>query len=304
MTTDVIKKSTETIMVSRESTGRSPTPLEAGKAVRAPETQLNAVVALKDVLTPRLMIMRIVADGWQLPDFEPGQFTVLGLPGSAPRYALSESEVPPPDPDKLIRRAYSIASSSLTREYMEFYIGLVTSGALTPRLFALEISDHLWLSPKVTGMFTLDQVPSEKNVVLVATGTGLAPYMSMLSSELQCDSQRRFAVLHGAYHSWDLGYRSELETLQHLCKNLTYVPTIDHPDGEPVPWHGHTGHVQELWVKGVVAEAWGFQPAPENTHVFLCGNPFMIRDMEELLQQEGFHEHSPKAPGEIHVERF
>jgi ferredoxin--NADP+ reductase len=304
MSTDLIIEPEKAIVESKESREQRHTSLETNKPGLSSETQLNAVVALKDILTPRLMIMRVVADGWQLPDFEPGQFTVLGLPGSAPRYALSEPEVVAPDPDRLIRRAYSIASSSLTREYMEFYIGLVTSGALTPRLFALEIGDHLWLSQRVTGMFTLDQVPSEKNVVLVATGTGLAPYMSMLSSELQCDSQRRFAVLHGAYHSWDLGYRSELETLQHLCTSLTYVPTIDHPDGEPVPWHGHTGHVQELWKEGVVGEAWGFQPTPKDTHVFLCGNPFMIRDMEDLLQQEGFHEHSPKTPGEIHVERF
>jgi ferredoxin--NADP+ reductase len=272
------------------------------------EPQLNAVVALKNELTPRLMIMRVVADGWELPDFEAGQFTVLGLPGSAPRCSLAGPENPPPDPNKLIRRAYSVASSSLLHEYMEFYISLVSSGALTPRLFALELGDHLWLSSRMTGMFTLDQVPPDKNVVLVATGTGLAPYMSMLSTNLQCardgGSERRFAVLHGAFHSWDLGYRSELLTLQHLCPNLTYVATIDGPGQEPVPWTGRTGFVQELWAAGVVAESWGFQPTPDNTHVFLCGNPFMIRDMEELLTKEGFREHSPKQPGEIHVERF
>jgi ferredoxin--NADP+ reductase len=111
-------------------------------------------------------------------------------------------------------------------------------------------------------------------------------------------------VLHGAYHSWDLGYRSELLTLQHLCGNLTYVATIDRPEDELVPWSGHTGFVQELWNKGVIADAWGFPPTPENSHVFLCGNPFMIRDMEEMLQQQGFHTHDSRSPGEIHVERF
>jgi ferredoxin--NADP+ reductase len=268
------------------------------------ESQLNAVVALKEELTPRLMIMRVVTDGWQLPDFEAGQYIAIGLPGSARRCPLSEPENPPPDPKKMIRRAYSIASSSLTREYLEFYINLVTSGALTPRLFALDIGDRLWLSPKVTGMFTLDQVPPDKNVVLIATGTGLAPYISMLTSELKCGSRQHFAVLHGAYHSWDLGYRSELLTLQHLCNNLTYVATIDRPEDEPVRWTGHTGFVQNLWKAGVIGDAWGFQPTPENTHVFLCGNPYMIRDMKELLDKAGFREHKPKQPGEIHVEQF
>ena len=268
------------------------------------EVKLNAVVALKDELSPRLMIMRVVADGWQLPDFKAGQFVVLGLPGSSPRCQLSYPECTPVDPDKLIRRAYSIASSSLTREYMDFYISLVTSGALTPRLFALNIGDHIWLSPKTTGMFTLEQVPEGKHVVMIATGTGLAPYMSMLSSHLKCGSPRQIAVLHGAYHSWDLGYRSELLTLQHLCSNFTYFSIISAPADEPVPWTGPTGFVQDLWLHGLVAEAWGFQPIPANTDIFLCGNPNMIEETKTLLSREGFHEQTHNEQGEIHVERF
>lgn len=268
------------------------------------EEQLNAVVASRLEVSPRLVIMRVVANGWQMPDFEPGQFAVLGLPGSSPRCDWSEPERSPSDPHKLIRRAYSIASSSLTREYMEFYVSLVSSGALTPRLFALNLGDHLWLSPKTTGMFTLDQVPQGKNILMIATGTGLAPYMSMLSTEMKCGGPRHFAVLHGANHSWDLGYRSELMTMQHLCSNLTYVATIDRPEDEPIPWTGHTGWVQNLWRQGVVDEAWGFRPTPANTHVFLCGNPAMIEEMIELLCKEGFREHSHREPGEIHTERF
>jgi ferredoxin--NADP+ reductase len=267
-----------------------------------PQAKLNAIVMLKEELSPRLMILRVAPDGWELPAFEPGQYAALGLPGSAPRCRLSERENPPLDPGKLIRRAYSIASSSQIHEYLEFYIRLVTSGALTPRLFELNLGARLWLSPWTTGIFTLDQVPSDKDIVLVATGTGLAPYMSMLSSALPCASQRRFAVLHGADHSWDLGYRSELLTLQHLCPNFLYVATINGPEHEPVPWGGPTGYVQELWKQRVVAKAWGFELAPENTHVFLCGNPHMVRDMEELLARDGFREHSPGQPGQIHVE--
>ena len=132
-----------------------------------PEPTLNAVVALRTEISPWLIILRVVPDGWQLPDFAPGQFAVLGLPGATPRCAMAEPEEAPSDPNKLIRRAYSIASSSLTREYMEFYVALVTSGALTPRLFALNIGDRVWLSPRITGMFTLDQVPEGKNVVMI-----------------------------------------------------------------------------------------------------------------------------------------
>jgi ferredoxin--NADP+ reductase len=269
-----------------------------------PDTTLNAVVALRTEISPWLIILRVVPDGWQLPDFKPGQFAVIGLPGGAARCAMSEPEEPPSDPDKLIRRAYSIASSSLTREYMEFYVALVTSGALTPRLFALNIGDRLWLSPRITGMFTLDQVPEDQNVVMIATGTGLAPYMSMLATHLVCGSARRFAVLHGARHSWDLGYRSELLTLQHLCRNLSYTPCISRPGAEPVAWPGATGYVQDLWKDGVIEKAWGFAPTCDNTHVFLCGSPAMIDSTVEMLNQEGYREHSKREPGQIHVERY
>lgn len=266
--------------------------------------ELNAVVAARQEITPTLMILQVVAVGWQMPEFEPGQYAVLGLPGSAPRCALSVPERPPSDPDTLIRRAYSIASSSLTREYMEFYVSLVTSGALTPRLFALNVGDPLWLSPEATGLFTLDQVPQDQHVVMVATGTGLAPYISMLTTQLPCGGARRYAVLHGAYHSWDLGYRSELLTLQHLCRNFAYVATVDRVEDEPVPWNGPTGRVQGLWHSGVLAQRWGFAPTPANTHVFLCGNPRMIEDMVTLLEGEGYREHTPEHEGQIHAERF
>jgi ferredoxin/flavodoxin---NADP+ reductase len=266
---------------------------------------LNAVVIQKETLTPRLMILRVAfADGEEPPDFEAGQYTVLGLPPSAPRCALSTAERYPPDPDKMIRRAYSIASSSLQHEFLDFYINLVSDGALTSRLFALNTGDRLWLSSRVVGMFTLADVPREKNIVMVATGTGLAPYMSMLSTHLECGGENRVAVLHGAYHSWDLGYRSELLAIQHICPNFTYTATIDHPEDEPVPWHGCTGWVQDLWRQGVVAENWGFPPTPENTDVFLCGNPNMIEEMVALLGEEGFKEHRSNESGEIHVERY
>ncbi len=266
--------------------------------------ELNAVVIQKQELTSRLMILRVAAANGDLPDFIPGQFAVLGLPGSAPRYYMAEPEPCPVAPPEMIRRAYSISSSSMIHEFMEFYVAMVSTGSLTPRLFALEVGDRLWLSPRVAGMFTLDQVSPDKNVVMIATGTGLAPYMSMLTTQLTCRSDRQFAVLHGAFHSWDLGYRSELMALEHLCPNLSYFATIDCPDDEPIPWNGPTGWVQDLWDQGLVARCWGFEPEPENSDIFLCGNPNMIEDMLHRLQQKGFRENTRREAGEVHIERY
>jgi len=189
----------------------------------------NAIVAQRIEVAPGLIILRVVPDGWELPDFKSGQFAVLGLPGTAPRYKFSDPEEPLGNPGKLIRRAYSISSASVNKEYIEFYITLVRSGALTPRLFNLKSGDHVFLSRKYTGTFTLDQVPEDHHIILLSTGTGLAPYMSMLRGQMICNGPRIIVVVHGARHSWDLGYRSELNTLATICSNFNYLPAITRP---------------------------------------------------------------------------
>lgn len=265
--------------------------------------ELNAVVTQRIDFAPGLMILRVAPAGWELPEFKPGQFAVLGLPSSAPRAAEAEPE-PAGTADAFIRRAYSVASSSQEREFLEFYIVLVKSGELTPRLFALEVGSRLFVGPRITGMFTLDDVPADQNCVFVGTGTGLAPYMSMIRTHLEANEPRKFAVLHGARNSWDLGYRTELFHLQRLTTNFAYFPVITEPAGEHVPWKGRTGFLQELWKDGSVAKAWGFRPDPSHTHVFLCGNPHMIEAMKEILHAEGFKDHSRREPGQIHLEEF
>jgi len=265
---------------------------------------LNAIVIQRMDFAPGLMVLRVAPDDWELPAFKPGQFSVLGLAASAPRCPDAEPEDPMPAPDAFIRRAYSIASSSLEREYLEFYIAHVKSGALTPRLFSLQVGDRVWLSPKATGLFTLDEVPEDQNLVFISTGTGLAPYMSMIHTHLRPDHSRRFAILQGARNSWDLGYRTELFHLQHLAPNFRYLPIITRPADELVPWKGHTGRLQAFWTQGERNQACGFTPEPAHTHVFLCGNPDMIDAMKPLLEAEGFTLHTKQQPGQIHVEEY
>lgn len=268
------------------------------------DTAYNAVVAQRVEVASGLAILRVVPRGWALTGFKAGQYTVLGLLGSAPRASLTDPEEPPSPPEKLIRRAYSIASSSVDSEFAEFYVTLVRSGALTPRLFALKPGDPLWLSPKVVGMFTLDRVPRGKDILLIATGTGIAPYMSMLRTHLADMGSARVAVVHGARHSWDLGYRAELATMQRLCPNFRYVPILSGADEEPLRWMGCTGFINDHWAEGGLRKELGFSPDPEGTHIFLCGNPLMIEAMLPLLAAEGFKEQTPQRPGTVHLERY
>jgi len=262
----------------------------------------NATVVGREEIHPELIVLRVRPDN-ALFDFKPGQFGVLGLQGDAARAEEAGPEEPVTEPAKMIRRAYSIASASVERRYVEFYITLITSGQLTPRLFALKHGSRVFLGPKASGTFTLDRVPAGKSVVLIATGTGLAPYVSMLRTILMTDSERKFVVLHGARYSWDLGYRGELETLARLRPNFTYIPSITRPDQDP-HFHGRTGRIQALVEQGAIQQDAGIELEPEKADVFLCGNPEMVKVVKEQLTAKGFVAGDSKNPGNIHIEEY
>jgi len=270
----------------------------------AHQERLNAVVTFRNDLSPGLMTVRVAPVGWALPEFEPGQYVSLGLYGSALRSTLAERERLTPEPEKLIRRPYSIASSPENREFLEFYVNLVPTGVLTPRLFNIGVGDRIWLGSKVSGSFTLKSVPEEANVILIATGTGLAPYASMLTSSAVLQRQRRMALIHGVRQSRDLGYRFVFTTLQDHRPNFTYLPVVSRPQLEVSPWPGAIGHVEDLWNSDVLEHAWGFRPNPENTHVLLCGNPEMIESMTAILARDGFEQQTPRQPGQVHSEKY
>lgn len=268
------------------------------------EAKLNAIVTSREDLTDSLVIMRITPEGWQLPRFEAGQFAVIGLPAEAPRHSSSTTEATSPRPGSMIRRAYSLTSASHQNEYVEVLIRLVHSGALTPRLWALRGGDRVWLGPRITGMFTLEQIPENVHLVMVATGTGLAPYMSMVRTYLEHHRGRNFTVMHGAQVSADLSFRAELERLQAEFSHFSYIPVLTEPTAEKTPWQGASGLVQDLWRNGIIEKAWGCSPTPATTHVLLCGAPAMIDAMTVLLLSQGFSEHSKTAPGQIHAEHY
>lgn len=207
------------------------------------------------------------------------------------------------DPGRMIRRAYSIASASRSDEFLEFYLTVVMSGELTPRLFNLKLKDRLYVGPKAVGVFTLAKVEPGKHVLMVGTGTGLAPYMSMLRSELVCNGDRQFVVVHGSRYSWDLGYRTELSALARHCSNFHYMPVITRPQ-EDGTWRGRTGYLQNVLVSGVIEEETGLELTPDNFHIFLCGNPGMIDTVIGLMEDRGFVRDHGHDIGTLHTEEY
>lgn len=265
----------------------------------------NATVLNSNFLTPLIMILQIKLDKNDF-NFIPGQFTVLGLKRSAPRVAEADPEdVPVEKPDKLIRRAYSIASGSGSKDYLEFYISMATSGELTPRLFYLKPGDRLYVGDGSKGIFTLKDVPPDKNILLVGTGTGLAPYISMIRSmalEVSVPSVS-MAVIHGATYSWDLGYRAELESLAQRCPRFRYLPIIVRPNIDK-NWHGYTGMLQQLLMRPDIGDLCGMPIDPQHTHIFLCGNPVMVESVTQILTPRGYVLGNRQEFGSLHLEKY
>lgn len=263
--------------------------------------EYNATVTSRLDINPFLIILGIKPD-LQPYNFKPGQYTVVGLKASTPRVEGSTPEANPKEGEAIIQRAYSIASANNTG-VLDFYLALVSHGELTPRLFTLKKGDRVYVGAKSTGVFTLDSVAPNKSLLLMATGTGLAPYISMLRSQLNELKNRKVVVLHGVRHSGDLGYREELEALEKKHSNIVYLPVISQPAKDP-SWKGQGGYLQDVIFSGVVQERTGLKVTPENFDVFICGNPAMIEASIEKLSAVGFILAKGRNPGTIHIEEY
>ncbi|MEO0586352.1 MAG: ferredoxin--NADP reductase [Planctomycetota bacterium] len=263
----------------------------------------NARLLERIDLHEQLARFRVAPDEGSAPEFKPGQFATLGLPH-------------PPDPEtgkpaldrkgnpKLVRRAYSIASPSTTREHLEFYIVEVDDGRLTPSLFNMHPGDRLHMGAKIAGHFTLDPVPDGQHLIMVGTGTGLAPFLSMYETYRDQGRWKSFTLLDGCRLARDLGYLDRLNQYTADDPTFTYAPTVTRePDDSG--WAGRRGRVNALLEPDRFKEEFGFMLSPEDCHVFLCGNPAMIDQVEESLIDRGFVVENKEHPdGNLHFERY
>lgn len=264
------------------------------------ESKYNATVVGKITLRPDIMTLRVDTDEPR-EEFSAGQYTLLGLYGREERSPNSTQETDPVDPDKLIQRPYSIASAETQLSQLEFYISQVKSGQLTPRLFNLQPGDRLFVSKRIVGVFKLAETPPNNDIVMVATGTGMAPYMSFLRSYLTSRPESKMAIIQGAAKQWDLGYYSELTFLENTFPNFTYIPTLTDADET---WKGHRLWIEEILESDILKGEARIEIDPAKTHFFLCGNPKMVENVSEWLLGRGYAKHTRREPGALHIEEF
>jgi len=259
----------------------------------------NATITGKIMITPDLMVLRIRTDEPRY-EFKAGQYTSIGLLASevrSPNSVMPQEQLPP---GELIVRPYSIASAKHDTSDFEFYISQVKSGQLTPRLFNLSLGRRIWIDDKIIGIFTLNHTPQDCNIVMVATGTGLAPYISYLRSHVNDNPNIKLAVIHGAGYPWDLGYYSELTFIQRMFNNFFYYPTLLKADDS---WTGLRGYIQEHLESGLLEQS-GIEINPKKTHFYLCGNPKMVHSVSDFLLKHKYSKHSSKKAGALHIEEY
>ena len=210
--------------------------------------------------------------------FLPGQYATLGVVA----------------PEKHYERAYSIVSAP-QEEFLEFFVELVPQGDVTPRLYPYQVGDEFTLRKVAKGRFTLDTRSSRTNHLLLATVTGVAPFVSFVrslyrqSKDKKIEGGHKLFLLDGASRSWELGYREELNRIAAEVPWLTYVPTVSRP-WEDKSWKGETGRVDDLLRK--YADSWGLTPG--NTSAYLCGHPSMIENTKGILQRRGWENEAVK----------
>ena len=264
----------------------------------------NATLLSRQDLHEDLAIFRVKYNDHDVPDFEPGQFATLGLPDTSP-----------PDPDKpvrpgrgpkLIRRAYSIASPASQRDAIDFYIVRVDDGKLTPSLWDVEPGQTLFMNEKITGHFTLP--PAEqtagKTLIMVGTGTGLAPFRSMYLTHRGENRWDHFVLFDGCRQARDLGYYLEMTGYTEEDPSFNYIPTVTREDVDS-SWGGQRGRVTQLLEPRTFQTLTGRELDADSCEVFLCGNPAMIDQVEAELSSRGFVVQDRKHPeGNLHFERY
>ncbi|HET7548770.1 MAG TPA: ferredoxin--NADP reductase [Usitatibacter sp.] len=222
--------------------------------------------------------------------FVPGQFARLGV--RAP-----EGDV--------VWRAYSIASSPYD-EHLEFFSVVVPGGAFTSRLSKLREGDEILVERKSYGFLTTDRFEAGRDLWMLATGTGLAPFLSILHDLATWESYDNLVLVQSvrtqpelAYEDLIRGFESS-EYYAELAHKLRYARIVTR---EPVPGTLRD-RVTKLLANGVLEENIGLRLDHERSRIMLCGNPEMVEDSRKLLIERGFRLSRRGEPGHLAVENY
>ena len=257
----------------------------------------GTIIERRDVHSS-LAIFKIRPDGG-VPEFKAGQFLTMGIPD-------------PIDNGKVVWRAYSIASPPQNRDHFELYIRLAerpVPGKLTTLLWKLGVGDEVSLRmPK--GTFTVSDKlvnggPDNRRLLMVAGGTGLAPFVSACLDLKARGCTRELVVCHGVSYINDLSYADLMDSLEKEAAenpdwNFKNLASVSRPDeAENAGWEGYTGRIETLFARGdsglsPIEEAVGEKILPSNTMVHICGFDGTIKAVLAAFEHDDFRTRKAK----------
>ena len=207
--------------------------------------------------------------------------------------------------DKPLVRAYSMVSANY-EDQLEFFSIKVPDGPLTSRLQNIRVGDELLISSKPTGTLVVDHLLPGKHLYLIGTGTGLAPFMSIIRDPEVYERYEKVVLVHGVRRIIDLAYRDYIskELPQNeffgdaVREKLIYYPTVTRDAFE------NQGRVTDILADGTLAQRIGLPPvSPADDRFMLCGSPSMLKDMCKILDEAGFRESRHGIQAEYVIER-
>jgi ferredoxin--NADP+ reductase len=222
--------------------------------------------------------------------FLPGQFARLGLPAENADGC---------DAAPSLWRAYSMVSAPQETE-LEFYSIVVPEGQFSPRLARLRPGDTLYVDRTPFGFLTLERFADGEDLWLLATGTGLSAYMSILRDPAARRRFRRVVLAHGVRAAEELAYRDEIQALASQDPGLIYLPIATRETLPGMP----QARLTALIVDGGLERLAGLELDPARSRVMLCGNPAMLSDARKLLGERGFAPGRRGIPGNLAVENY
>ena len=216
--------------------------------------------------------------------FEPGQFGRIGLTLDG----------------KNIMRPYSFVNAP-TQMPHEFYYAIVPEGPLSCRLPNLQTGDDILVAPKPNGYLVLSEVPEARQLWMLATGTAIGPFLSILRS---ADVWRRFErilLAHAVRYAAELSFGDTIEALVAQGRGqLVYAPFVSR---EAYPG-AMSGRIPQALQSGALSEFAGMEFSPAKAQFMICGNPQMVKDTSAILQAMGFERNRRRQPGHITVENY
>ncbi len=260
---------------------------------------------------PTLLSFKVTRpDGFK---FTAGQFVRLGIHGKDLQYfaqnhetklITSETQDKPIDLDGYVFRAYSVASSPYD-EFIEFFSVVIPHGEFTSKVNHIQVGDSLLLNTTPFGYLTLAryQLPLPNDLWLLATGTGLAPFLSILKTIEVWQQYQRIILVYSARTSQELAYQAEIGSIKSIYGDngaaFVFLPIVT----READYTGEKARVPNLILSGKLTQLVGQKLDKERSHVMLCGNPQMVEDTKEALKSLGLTMNR-RGEGNIAVENY